>query len=1243
MNSFSSFVHFSMYGGSCTRILNVLAIGFLLLCLPAGLRAQALSGIAGTVTDESGGTVSEAQVTVTNTATGELSHATTSSFGTYTITDLNPGSYTVKIEKPGFEASIVTGVNVEGGGKQASADAILKTGSSSQSIEIAAQAITLETSQPELGTVVESKLVEELPIIMGSNSGAGGRGRQIDNFLFLTPGAQGGNFEHRINGGVSFQNEVVFNGVDANQSETQGFQSNINPPYELISEFRVLRNVFSAQYGLAQGVAYYQFASGTNTLHGDVFEIMRNDYFDAPGLTPNVAGRPNVDKEHNFGFSLGGPVYVPKVYHGKDKTFFHVSSEWYRLNAGVGGTLSVPTAAMKNGDFSGLFRVDNTGAQFPIPIYVPGVISATCQAALGPIGPGQQFPGNIIPQGCISASAKALLPLIPDPDIAPNPNNPTSVFFGNKRSQLTNLPTRQTSWGFSIDHDLTSRQKIHGSFWRDTYNTPAEDNGSPFSNALSDLKNEPRIGTGLFLTYSNVFSPNLVMTAGLGWMGEINNELNAHLGQVPNGFAAAQGATILPTISFGGPYNPSTWGVNGNGETFSINRKLGVSLNNNWLWTHGRHTVNIGLEVRRSYQDDHECQRCGGNFFFSRRTTSDGTNINTTGNGFASFLLGEPNSASRQFALETKLRNLYFAPYIQDNIKITPKLTIDVGLRWDIMHPYTVDAVKGQPPNTIVFFNSSIPNPGAVSTVTGQALLGAASLLGTCPGCAGYSHADIRWRNFSPRLGFAYKLTTRTVILGGFALNHLDTGAYEYGNNKVAVNNGSLLAGIFNVNGNAGNIAGYCDPAHGGNGPSSDCTWDTSPLAVPAAGPFTPTLGIGTGVLRQFSRNPGPIAYSEQWNIGIQREIGWNTLLTASYVGNRAVHVPSMMNPINQLDPKFLSQFCPDTSGSAGPGCPLEAPWNSPLGQAALQTAGFGKDPNGLFSPYANFGTDYPSGTVFQALLPYPMYNASASAGGLFNPFDMNGSAAYNALQVEGEKRFTNGVSFLVNYTLSHAMSNTDSGFSSFNFGSLNRFNQKSEWTVASFDQTHVVNIATVYELPLGPGKKFLNHGGVLKKNLLGGWQFSGVFHYASGVPLSITSGNDPLGNGFDRANLVPGQSFNVNWNNYYKGLPVFNVNAFSDPRFAVGNSPRNISGLRSPNILNEDVGLAKKFFFGERVSAELKMDFFNVFNRVLICGPDTNVSDSIAAGGSGNFGIVGSPCQANGPRRGQAYFKIKF
>jgi hypothetical protein len=1200
MNFFSFSLHDFGGGFKSVRFLVALAVGFLLLSSPSGLRAQALSGITGTVTDVSGGVVPDAKVTATNTATGVASHATTGSAGQYTITDLIPGNYTVKIERPGFQVSITKDVNVEVA-RNSTVDAVLKTGNASETMEVVAEAIALETSQPDIGTSFESKALAELPIPIGDNS----RARAIDSFLFLTPGVTGDSFSHRISGGVDFQNEVVFNGVAAAQAETQGYQTNINPPFELVAEFRALSSVFSAQYGLAQGVASYQFASGTNALHGDVFEILKNNIFDArrvDGPTDPTTGKviTPVDTQHNYGFSLGGPVVLPKIYNGKNKTFFYVSLDWYRQNNAVNGHMSVPTKAMKGGDFSAL--VDPNKGNALIPIFAPA--NFTPPAGCG-VAAGQQFPGNIIPKACMSTISQSILPLIPDPT--------GNGIQDNLNSQISNVPTRQTNYGFSIDHNLTDRQKIHGTFWRDKWNQPnCCDNNALFSNQLSGLKNEPRLGTGLFLSYSNALTSNLVMTAGFGWMGEINNELNTSLGYKLPAIASGE---IFPLVTFGGdaPNSFTTWGAGNGGETFSLNRKLGVTLNNNWLYTHGRHTFNFGAEIRRVYQDDHECQSCGGQFGFSSNSTSNGSNTGATGNAFASFLLGMPDSASRQFAAESRLRNFYVAPYIQDNIKVTSKLTLDVGLRWDVMRPFTENN------NNVVFFDPKIPNPGAVNPATGQPLLGAATKFGNCAGCSGYTSADMHWRNFGPRIGIAYKLNHKTVLLSGYALNFLDGGAYEFGTNKVANNYGNQQTGIFNVIG-------------GGTNSPNFGSWDAKTMPVPTPLPFGPAFLNGVGI-NGFGRDRGFAPYLQNWNVGIQRELPWNMFFSASYVGNRGIHLPATLDNPKQLDPAILNQVCP---GGITPGttiCSLGQPWNSAAGQQVLQARGFPFDPvSGLFVPYTNFKNDIGVVSTRFALRPFPMYS------GVTDNFDNSGVDSYHSLQVTGQKRFTNGVSFLVAYTVSKTMSNTDSGFSTFNSTALDKFNKKQQWAVAADDRANILNISTVYELPIGPGKRFLNRGGLLTKNVLGGWQVSAIAQYTSGTPLRIGANGNPLGTG-NIANLVPGVPFSINYDNYYKGLPVFNTKAFASPgTWVLGNAPRRIGDLRNPFRSNENIAFAKHFFFGEKVTAELRMEFFNLLNRMQICGPETNVN-------SGNFGIVnnGNGCQDNNPRQGQAYFKVNF
>jgi hypothetical protein len=1123
----------------------------LVLAMPATLYGQALSGITGVVTDASSAVVPNAKVTITNTATQVASHSITSSSGTYTVTDLIPGTYTVQVELAGFQTAVHNGVLVEVG-RNSSVDVSLQTGNVQQSVEVVENAITLNTTQPELGTTIENAVVQALPVELN-----GGRGRQIDQFVFLAPGVTGGTFSKRINGGVDFESEVVFNGIPIAQSETQGFQTIWNPPFEQVNEFDVLRSSFSAQYGLAQGVVTYQTASGSNQFHGDGFEIIRNNFFDARGAyNPTVP----IDRENNYGFTIGGPVLIPKLFNGKNKLFFHLSMEWYRLNNTDLTFMNLPTAAEKQGNFAA------TG----LTIYDPTT--------------GNPFPGNQIPTSRFSPLSQTLIPLMPNPTF--------SGYVNNFQSNEGVLPTRQNPWGFNVDYNINDKQSIHWSEWRDKQTSYATETSSHLLGELGSETVNPDLGTVFLLNYSNSLTPHLVMTAGASWLGELNDQIS--LNKNAN-FAAAPGTPQLSAINFTGPDSPTTFG---SPWIQSINRKLGWVIENNYLWIKGKHTFNIGIEARRTYQDDNECQRCAGNFNFSNAETASPSTLGTEGNAFASFLLGTVDSANRYGTNELKLRNRDFSPYIQDDIQITRKLKINIGLRWDIMVPFT------EADNLIVFFNSMIPNTAA------GGLPGAMSKFGDCTGCAGFDRAAIKWNHLSPRLGASYGLNNKTVLQGGLSWNYLDGGAYEYGTNKVAVNYGNLLDGAFSRSATGTTTAGFG-------------SWDTNILPAPGSVPFSPTIGNAVGV-NAFSPNDGIAPYDIVWSIGIQRELPDNMLLSAHYTGNRANFLPAQLNPIDQLSPSYL------TLGNT-----LGALVGSPAANAA-----------GIGSPYPNFLNDYgSSATVLQALRPYPQFSS------IFNNFDNSGSSLYNALQVQLEKRYSTGLSFLVTYNLSRMMSNTNSGFTSFGSTSLNKNNQASEWSIDNNDQTNMINIAGTYELPIGKGKPFLNNRG-LASNILGGWQISPILTYATGTPIwsggpggSVVVPGDPLGNGCppcNRADIVPGVPEMLSYSNVYKGLPVINSAAFTNPGlWTLGTAPRVIGALRGPWNLNENVSMSKAFNIGERVKAELRISYFNLFNRVIFGGPnDLTLTDPAFGLVVNNQNAIGS---TTGARQGQAQFNLSF
>jgi len=1122
-----------------------LVVCLALLTSPAILRGQALSSITGTVVDASGSVMPSVKITITNVATKVASHTETSSSGTYTVTDLIPGTYTVQAENAGFQMAVHNGVLVEVG-RPSTVDISMQTGNVTQSVEVQESAITLNTTEPEVGTTLTHETVQNLPVELDEGDG---RGRQIDSFIFLAPGVTGSTFSHRINGGVDFESEVVFNGVPMAQSETQGFETIWNPPFELVAEGDVLRSSFSAQYGLAQGVVTWQLASGTNQFHGDGFEILRNNYFDARGAYNSTVP---VDNENNYGFTIGGPIWIPKVYNGKNRLFFHVSTEWYRRNTPDLTFMSLPTAAEKQGNFA-----------------------ATGLAIYDPLT-GAPFPNSQIPQSRFSPLSSTLLSLMPNPTFP--------GYVNNFQSNEGVLPTRQTNWGYNIDYNINEKQSIHWSNWRDKQSSYATETGSHLLGELGSETLNPDLGTVFLLDYSNAITPHLVMTFGASWLGELNDQISLEKNIT---FAAAPGAPQLPAINFSGPLAPTTFG---SPWIQSINRKLGWVLENNYLWIKGKHTFNIGWELRRTYQDDNECQQCAGNFNFSNNETANPANLGTTGNAFASFLLGSVDSAARVGSPELKLRNRDFSPYIQDNIKLRPNLTINIGVRWDVMVPFT------EVHNQIVFFNSTIPNPGA------NGIPGAASQFGNCTGCAGFDRANIHWDHFSPRVGFSYAFNNKTVLQGGFAQNYLDGGAYEYGTAKVAVNYANLLTGSFHRN-----STGSTTPGFG--------SWDSNVLPDPALTPFSPSLGIGQQI-NAFSAGDGIAPYVLAWNIGVQRELPKKMFISVHYVGNRANRLPGQLNPIDQMSPQYLSL-----------GTLLAMPVNSPQAIAA-----------GIQSPYPGFVTDFgSSATVQQALRPYPQYSS------IFNNFDDTGSSFYNAMQVQVERRFSDGLFFLVSYNLSRMMSNTNSGFTSFGVDSLNKNNQKAEWSIDNNDQPNMLTIAGAYELPIGQGKRLLNNKGLVS-NVFGGWQVSANLTYAEGTPLwngnggSVFAPGDPLDNGCapcNRVDVNPGVQQEFSYSNVYKGLPVLNAAAFTATGPWVLGTAQRVLDIRAPWNLNENVSLHKFFHMGEHVKAELRFSYFNLLNRVVFGSPDLGIADP-------TFGQVINS-QSNTQRQGQAQFQLNF
>ncbi len=1139
----------------CTNLRRPLAVAALFSLGSVAALAQTQNGVTGTIKDSTGAAIPHATVVIINNGTKQSTTVQSSDVGSYAATGLVPGRYTITTTAPGFSKTVSNDVNVEVSTQQ-TIDITLANGASDATVEVTAPLIGINTTTPELGTTIENEVVLALPTEV-----SGGRGRQIDNFIFLAPGVQGSTFSHRVNGGVDFQTETLFNGIPVTQAETAGYQTNFNPPFELVSQFRVERATFSAQYGLAQGATTYQMASGTNSIHGDVFEYNRNNFFDAKGYFNDVTP---TDKENNYGGTVGGPIFLPHLYDGRNKTFFHTSIErttQAQSNTNIG---TVPTALEKTGDFSDF--TDRNGKV--IPIFDPTT--------------GQQFVGNRIPTFRFSPLAQSLLASIPDPD--------RPGLQSNKSAVPNSLPNKNFVWGFTVDHNLTQSQSLHYTMWRNAYSSAGFDYNPivPATNILQSEKTYPTNGSVYLLNYSNTLAPTLVMTAGIGWIGEINNQFNAKRGVNFAGVAASPLDGVFPNIKFDGTNAPTNYGTD-SGWVQSINRKLGISIVNNFLWTKGRHTLNIGGEFRRAYQDDNECQSCAGQFNFSQKTTADPKNLGSTGSSFASFLLGQVDNANRTFANELALRNLSVSPYVQDDIKVSSKLTANIGLRYDILLPFT------EKNNQIVYLNPTQPNPAAGN------LLGAATKFGTCAACSDRYRADVYYGHIAPRIGFSYAFNEKTVIQGGYSLAFLYGGSYEFGTSKVAVSYGNLLQGSFTRNSTNTNVPGYG-------------SWDANILPAPPSVPFNSGLGIGTTIRAFNPQTSGHAPYVQQYSFNVQRQLPFNSFLQVAYVGNHDVHLNGQLNPYNQPDPSILRY-----------GSLLGKNINDPGVVAA-----------GFKSPYPNFSNDFgSSATLAQSLAPFPQYS------NVYNNYDLTGAAIYNSLQFSLEKRFSNGLAFLTSYTLSKTLSNVDSGFSTFAALPENKFNQYPEFTVASNDIRHNTKVSGTYDLPIGPGKSFANNKGLVGQ-LIGGFQVGFILSYYSGTPFGISENDNPLGtaNQHNRPNVTgaPISTTGYHFNGRTPSTtPSFTTNAFASNSgtYTLGNAYRNYNNLRNPAQYNENLNARKKFAIGEHVTLLLQMDYFNAFNRTIFNGPGTNVDNS-------DYGLL-SAGQSNTPRQGQVSGKIIF
>jgi hypothetical protein len=873
---------------------------------------------------------------------------------------------------------------------------------------------------------------------------------------------------------------------------------------------------------------------------------------------------------------VGGPVDIPKIYNGHDRTFFFFNYDGFRQwPAASGGLFTLPTPAELAGNFQGITHIYDPTTATTLPNGQVVKQEFSCNGQLDVICPSQ-----------FSAISKNFLPLLPT---ATNPN----LLINNYVGVLPGKPESiEDSYTMRIDHTLSTKQNLLFSWGFGPQKSPlASGNVNGILGPLGGYRSYGGFEQVIRLSDTYSFTPNLLNRASFGYGrdGTLFKDIDQG-GNWPTkmGFTNLPGST-MPDIEFSTD-GFAAWHPNGL-TGGAINDTYQFLYEDMLTWVHGKQTFKFGADIRRGGYILNIYSLPGQFTFASTETGQQG--IAGTGNAFASLLIGAPNVAvivNREALGTVDDFWTYWAGYIQDDYKILPKLTLNLGLRYDL--PYgTMERY-----NKLSNFDPTVPNPGAGN------IPGAQIYAGHGPGrCNCERFTNLATEEFGPRLGFAYQLTSNTVVRGGYGIFYVpggDTGGNDIGSQPLGYQG----------------VASAVTP-NGGFTPAY--YWDTPfpyPLGFTTPN-LTPTAQNGGGI-NWWIKNQGYQSYMGNWNLNIQRQVTPDLMVSAAYVGSKGTRLSvGFLNP-NQVNSKYLSL-----------GSLLGVNIASPAAQAAI-ASGTIPAPR-----YAGF-----TGTVAQSLRPFPQYQ------GITVLNDLEGNSTYHSFQLFVQKRFSHGLQLLLSYTAAKTID--DVGFAGAIAGGWaagrDNSNRRIEKAVSATDVPQNLVLSYVYELPFGPNKRFVKHGGVVGK-LVEGWQVSGIQIYQRGTPFTMVVNNTlNIFSSTNFPNRVPGVSPRSNIPlsqfNVFGGQDSYiNLGAFSQPApFTFGNAPRDWSNLRSPAIYNEDISLAKNTHIGERFGIEFRADAFNILNRVRFAVATTQNFSSPKT-----VGKIGS--QANGARQVQLGLKIRF
>lgn len=1179
-----------------TRIRSAVCISSLCVATLAGVYAQSVDAtLKGRVTDSSDAAVPGIKVEARNTGTNVASAMVTDSAGQYAIPLLKPGSYALTVEAPGFKRFTREGLSLTVG-DTVEVDVKLEVGAVTEQLTVTGETSLLETAKADRGTLVDERTVAEMPL-NGRNPFMLAKIAAGVNFngtvIYQRPFDNGAIAQWTINGGLYSSNEFLLDGTPNN---AQAGSNNLAyvPPVDAVQEFKIQTNSYDAQYGhTSGGIVNVSLKSGTNSPHGTIYEFARRKGWDANSFQNNAVGAPK--GEHyldQYGGQIGGPVFIPKVYNGRNRTFFMFDYEKYRENTPRPFTLSVPAPEFSTGDFSKLVN----GAGQKVTIYDP----ATGQNVNG-TWVRQPFAGNIIPADRLNPIAKKIISYFP----APNTTSPGQGY--SQGNQYFDAPDKDSFYNqvLKFDQQLGAKHRIS---FRENRNNRLEMgwDGSNSVQGVGQAGSLPEIRTndGLALEWVGVLSPQIVLNARVSfsrYLGEDRGDANAGVSPTQLGFPASL-ANALPGGAFFGVYNFSNYFNLGQYPTGNITNTgaLATSLN----WNVHSHAIKFGADLR-------DIQYVTQNFSTALSLSADAgwtqqnyaQSDSLSGNSIASFLLGTPSSGSSGYNLLGTYKYAYYAPWIQDDWRLTPRLTLNLGLRWDFNLPPTerfnrMD--RGFDASTVSPIDKMIDRtqfPG-YPTVTGGLLF--AGVNGQ-PRAA----ADTYLKAVQPRIGFAYRVTNKLVARGGWGRYYLNPS-----NNYIQSTGFSTSTPLVTS-------------LDSGRTPIPNLINNPFPSGLLL--PPGPSAGLLTNVGQSLTVVNGRfiLPHMDQFSFGFQYQLKGNSRLEISYVGSRGSNLESSqsINPI----PLGLRQQCDFWEGGVASYC-----------QALI--------PNPFYQVAPFSGTSYfSSPTVARSTLstPFPQFT-----GVTLNNTNLNASW-YNAMQLGYEVRTHNGLTLVANWTLSKEV---------YQNGYNDVQKQVLERSIYQYDQTHNVKFSAVYELPFGNGRRFLNSSGRLVSRLVGGWETNVLFSYHSGIPWRLPSNfiytkeaklphidwNAPVVQVVQPCVAQWNTNGTITMQSFSTKAGCSDYNFLSLPLFAPAAEPQFSGQIRTMSTPNTDVSLNKTTRIRERAAVQFRAEVFNVVNKFNFYQAQPNSTLTSASFGTINKANVSSS-NGNQPRVIQLSVKFNF